>query len=539
VQRFEASPPPTSVTDRERLRLLSAHALTLQARYDESLRHSLALAESATTPELRRRAAALAVVVQAAVRDFAGGQRQLEPLLAEVDREPDGPLRRHVHLVAAVFYNELAQHDLALRYAERVLAGDADPMERCGATVQAVQARLAREPERLDNAAFETADARCAEAGSSLNTGFVDVLRARWWTTQGQPERAVEHLEARLFAIIATGYPSLLAEAHAQMAESLLKVGRLADASAEADAALALSASLPTGLPLLMTRRTRYEIALAQGDDARALRELQAVVTAERAYADEMRRLQEAYEAGRSEALARQQALALLDERNEQLRLEAERSARTATLLTLLLAPVGLGVLALIAWAWQSRRDQRRHRRLLQVDSLTGLWTRAHFTRQAAASLAAAERVAQPMALVLFDLDHFSQVNSRHGHLAGDRLLAAVGQTLLGLETPGLAFGRLGGEEFAVLMPRAGLDEGLSFAERCRAAIATTRATALDEHTAIEATASFGVASTTAAGYRLRDLLSNADHALYRAKGAGRNRVAAAVVVPIADEEAA
>jgi diguanylate cyclase (GGDEF)-like protein len=143
------------------------------------------------------------------------------------------------------------------------------------------------------------------------------------------------------------------------------------------------------------------------------------------------------------------------------------------------------------------------------------------------------------MALVLFDLDHFSQVNSRHGHLAGDRLLEGIGRSLRELESDGVAFGRLGGEEFAVLLPRAGLDEGLAFAERCRAAIATTQVFALDERTVIEATASFGVVSTAAAGYRLRDLLSNADHALYRAKGAGRNRVAAAVVVPVGGAHAA
>jgi diguanylate cyclase (GGDEF)-like protein len=207
-------------------------------------------------------------------------------------------------------------------------------------------------------------------------------------------------------------------------------------------------------------------------------------------------------------------------------------------LFTLLAAPLGVALVALLGWTWHSRRLRHRHRERLQVDPLTALWTRQHFSQQAASALAAAERRAQPMALVLFDLDHFSQVNSQHGHLSGDALLAAVGAALVRLQEPGRHFGRLGGEEFAVLLPGAGLDEGLAFAERCRSSIAAARATAYDGRAALAITASFGVVSTTAAGYRLRDLLANADQALYRAKGAGRNRVAAAVVVPVDGTEA-
>ncbi len=539
VRRLEAAPSPIDATARDQLRLLGAQALALEARYDEALRRADPLAQSAASPELRLRAAALAVNVQAASRDFLEGQKRLEALLAQVDPMPDSAVRRHVDLVAAVFYNQLGQSDIAQRHAERVLAGEADLAERCSASLQRLEARFSRQPRRLDEDDFSAVSTHCAESGSTLAGGFADVLYARWLTSNGEAERAARHLRDRMPALRATRYAPLLAEAHAQFADSLQETGQLDEAEAEADAALALSASLTTGLPLLMARRTRYEIALARGDTAGALRQLQAVMTAERAYQDEVRRLQEAYEAGRQESLARQQTLALLEERNAQLRLEAARSARTTTMFTLLLAPVALGVVGLLGWAWQSRREQRRHRRLAQVDPLTGLWTRPHFTQQAEAALAIAGRQAQPMALVLVDLDHFSQVNSRHGHLSGDRLLAAVGRTMVEMQGGNLHFGRLGGEEFAVLLPGAGLDAGLAFAERCRAAIATTRALAFDERTMLSITASFGVVSTTAAGYRLRDLLANADQALYRAKGAGRNRVAAAVVVPVASVEAA
>lgn len=538
VRRLEAAPAPTDAATREQLQLLGAQALALESRNDEALRRIDPLVRTATSPELRLRAAALAVNVLAASRDVLEAHKRLETLVAEVDALPDSPVRRHVDLVAAVFYNQLGQSETAQRHAERVLAGDADLAERCVASVQQLDARFAQQPRRLDEDDFSAVSTRCAESGSTLAAGLADVLYARWLTSHGEPERANAHLAARMPTLLGTGYAPLLAEAHAQFAASLQDTGRLDEADAEAKAALALSARLTSGLPLLMARRTRYEIAVARGDTAGALRQLQAVMTAERAYQDEVRRLQEAFEAGRKESLARQQTLSLLEERNAQLQLAAAQSARTTTMVTLLLAPLGLGVVGVLIWAWQSRREQRRHRRLAQVDALTGLWARPHFTQQAEAMLAVAARQARPMALVLIDLDHFSQVNSRHGHLSGDRLLAAVGRAMLEMEGKGVHFGRIGGEEFAVLLPGVGLDAGLAFAERCRAAIATARTLAFDEKTMLSITASFGVVSTTAAGFQLRDLLANADQALYRAKGAGRNRVAAAVVVPVTASEA-
>lgn len=538
LQAISAMPLPSEPAARDQLGLLQAQALALQSRFTEALHRADQLARDATDAEVRLRAAAFVVNMQAANRDFLDGQTRLEALLEAVQPLPDSPVRRHVDVVAAIFYNQLAQSEIALRHAERVLAGDADAEQRCAASVQALEARLTRSPRGLGEDEFARVGTLCEDVESTLSARYADVLQARWWIAEGEPRRAAAHLRDRLPAILATGYAPLLAEAHAQFAASLQKTGRLDEAQAQADAAMALSAGLPSGLTLLSARRTRYEIALARGDERTALRELQAVLTAERAYEAEVRHLLTAHEAGRRDSLSRQQALALVEQRNVQLALEARHSERTGTFFTLLAAPLGVALFALFGWTWHSRRLRRRHRERLQIDPLTTLWTRQHFSQQAAAALADAERKALPMALVMLDLDHFSQVNSRHGHLSGDRLLAAVGSALAGLQGPQRHFGRLGGEEFAVLLAGAGMDEGLGFAERCRSVIAATRANAFDGHSPLAITASFGVVSTTAAGYRLRDLLANADHALYRAKAAGRNRVAAAVVVPPEGAEA-
>ena len=133
------------------------------------------------------------------------------------------------------------------------------------------------------------------------------------------------------------------------------------------------------------------------------------------------------------------------------------------------------------------------------------------------------KKSARQACLVLIDLDHFKVVNDTHGHAVGDRVLKrAVAACQEHLRSTDI-FGRLGGEEFGIVLPECTLDQALARAEQIRVAIAT--AASGDEAPGVPISASFGVASTTRSGYELRQLLIDADRALYRAKHEGRNRV--------------
>jgi diguanylate cyclase (GGDEF)-like protein len=183
-----------------------------------------------------------------------------------------------------------------------------------------------------------------------------------------------------------------------------------------------------------------------------------------------------------------------------------------------------LTVLASIAfWLLRIKRSQLRFKRLATRDSLTGIHSRQHFVDEAELALRAAAKAARPACLLLFDLDHFKEVNDTHGHATGDlvlkRAVAACQQHLHRLDI----FGRLGGEEFAILLPDCTAALALQRAERIRQAIAATPLWGETRHVVISA--SFGIASTDRSGYELRQLVIDADNALYRAKRDGRNRV--------------
>ena len=163
--------------------------------------------------------------------------------------------------------------------------------------------------------------------------------------------------------------------------------------------------------------------------------------------------------------------------------------------------------------------DQLELQTLAHKDFLTGALTRRAFTELARVTLRSLERSGQGAALVCIDIDHFKSINDDYGHAVGDEVLRDVTRTCTAALRPSDSFGRLGGEEFAVLLPGGDEDLALACAERLRMAISTMASGGRRP-----ITASFGVA-VTASEIGLAQCLQQADSALFDAKRGGRNRV--------------
>jgi two-component system cell cycle response regulator len=173
-------------------------------------------------------------------------------------------------------------------------------------------------------------------------------------------------------------------------------------------------------------------------------------------------------------------------------------------------------------------RSRRSLEELAARDDLTGLLNRRELTRLFTEEAARAKRVARPLSLLLIDIDHFKRINDRHGHPAGDeviRHLARVLQRTLRLVDRAA---RIGGEEFAILLPETDSHGALAVAERLRALVANGVCAVVDGHGArgeVSFTVSIGVSSAASAAITLAELLASADRGLYQAKAEGRNRV--------------
>lgn len=209
---------------------------------------------------------------------------------------------------------------------------------------------------------------------------------------------------------------------------------------------------------------------------------------------------------------------------------EGERTERVYSLVATLVRN-GAGTLLGLAVVLRDVSDRVERLdeavRLAATDSLTGVLTRRRLLElgeQAARDTAAC---GQPLTLLLVDVDHLKKVNDRQGHAGGDQVLAATAEACRHVVRQGDLIGRLGGDEFCVVLPGADEEEGRRVAERIRFAVSDLRPPGVEAEP--HASVSIGVATRRGPGAEgFAVLLEAADGALYAAKGGGRNRVAVA-----------
>jgi diguanylate cyclase (GGDEF)-like protein len=215
----------------------------------------------------------------------------------------------------------------------------------------------------------------------------------------------------------------------------------------------------------------------------------------------------------------------------------APRMLMPSFLLALLGLPIAVGwsvnpwytlpALAPLILAFQAMQvpDLERQAR---TDARTGLLNDAAFERGFAKELRRAQRFNRPVALLLLDLDHFKSINDTYGHRAGDAVLARFGALVMTHARSYDVAGRIGGEEFALVLPEVGRAAALRLAERLRVVV-EREAFAIPTHAApLSVTVSIGIALFPIHGRDPDSLKQTADDALYEAKAAGRNRIVVA-----------
>jgi diguanylate cyclase (GGDEF)-like protein len=173
--------------------------------------------------------------------------------------------------------------------------------------------------------------------------------------------------------------------------------------------------------------------------------------------------------------------------------------------------------------------EARYHEEVYQLathDALTELYNRRHFVELVDKEIARSLRHARPLVMCIIDVDLFKPINDRYGHIAGDGVLRQLAALLRGFVRGEDIAARIGGEEFAVLLPESALDAAIAFAERLREAVAAApfQIGSQSHHL----TVSIGLAQASPARGERSTLMQAADVALYRAKAEGRNRVCTA-----------
>jgi diguanylate cyclase (GGDEF)-like protein len=402
-------------------------------------------------------------------------------------------------------------------------------------------------------------DNEAAGVRSEVATMLFNIASAN--VQKGRLDEALPDFRRAMAIDLELGNPKGVAESERSIGAVLAKQGRADEALPLMDSALARFAAAGDDESAARVRisRARAQYALGRGREAladlavaeqhflarhnpRLLAQVYEAQATIHAGAGEWRRAYEALSAYRKaqealEARAREEQGSRLrvqfdtakkEQENRELLIEnahrgeallnAER-VRSLQRLTILLGSALVVLLAAMA-VLQIRRG-RHLRRLAMTDELTGLPNRRSILERLEREVAAL-RDGRALAVIAFDVDHFKRINDVHGHHGGDRVLESITDVIALHLPPAAKVGRMGGEEFLIVLPACGAGAASALAEDLRARVAGARFDGFDADERV--TISLGV-SEGVPGDDIEALLRRADAALYRAKGEGRDRV--------------
>jgi len=171
-------------------------------------------------------------------------------------------------------------------------------------------------------------------------------------------------------------------------------------------------------------------------------------------------------------------------------------------------------------------RAAQEMEQLATIDGMTGIYNRRHFLTMADHEWDRARRHGRPLSFLMIDIDYFKTINDRFGHDIGDRAIVHVAQLAAGCKRSFDLLARIGGEEFALLLPDTEIAQAEAIAERLRCDVAMSPLAEVPH----SATVSIGVATSDDTMAGVSDLMRLADQALYAAKRTGRNRVTSGIV---------
>jgi len=505
------------------LRYLDAWEAMFTGDYPRAEPALQAIIAQSGDPALVTRAEALRLGILSISQRYGEAYELANRLADGLDGMRDPQARFEVLNQLSQAMNYAGQYAAAAQYARMMAAAIPPGESACKPAYLLMSALVANRQLRADAPELREADQACARTGEVTYHNGIALARATLLLREKRGAEALALLERFAPAIDTSAfYPHQLDMLALRAEASALE--RDDDAAMQAVAAIAhLARPGDTNIWLRDAFQVAYRIEKARGHAEAALDWQERYVAQERGASQDLSTRALAYEIARQHNLTQQFETERLSQQNAMLRMRQALDAKAVENARLYVALLSLALLSLLLWALRLRRSQQRFKRLSRHDGLTGIFNRQHFTGEAQAQLQALERRGRPACLVTFDLDHFKRINDTHGHVIGDRVLQAAVASCRACLRPGDLFGRLGGEEFGVLLTDCARESGLAIADRIRLAIATTPADATDR--AVSVSASIGLASTAAVGYQLDELYAAADVALYRAKRSGRNRV--------------
>jgi len=530
---------PSNLTEWADFELLQARHLVLADNNSEALERVETLLDLDIPPDRRLRALQLKANVAVLLRRYEPAFESLsEALNIDVDLEDPEPLVATLNM-AAYMFGRVGEYELGLEYGERalVMAREAGQTQDACVALQRLAPvyKWAEQAERAE-AAYREGIRDCQTVGNRLFVGVLQHGLADLLRRQGQVDAALRLVQQSIDILAEAVYTLGEYEARLVRAEVKQDLGLLDEGWLDELALLQTYFSdHALGDQSARLELLRSEIAEEAGDFAGALESYQRYVQARESFLGRERAMRLAYLQVEFDSRFQRQQIELLRESARVSQLEAQSAAQERRLRTFAWLVVGLVILVLAGLLHKVFQSRRRFRDLSRHDGLSGLANHSWFFERAQLLIDQTRLTSSKRRLVLIaaDIDHFKQVNDRFGHRVGDSVLGRTGQRLREVFPEEALVGRIGGEEFAVLLSVAAIEEAIQCIELFRQ---SDKRVVRSGDPAV--TLSFGL-SCAQPGDTIDALRDRADKALYRAKQAGRDRyeIDESCSLPIKPEE--
>lgn len=535
LQRLGARAETLSIQQRIYLRFLQGW----KAGYEQDFVQANSLLQSVIVESndvnLRLRAGLLMVNLLSTQGLYEKAFDLLSGLLGQLPLVKDPQTRLALMATAGELYKEAGQYELALNLVDDQLRESPGGDTTCIAMYERIATLYKSGKIEGIHSQFKAGVQSCQSANDKLYANGINLIIASLDVKQNKFDRAIALLQKNYSDVQRVAYPPLLSQFNTLLAQAYWNKGDAVRANKYALDSVTATGKNEFVESVAAAYKVLYLASRKSGDMTQALTYHEKYMAAAQGYLDEVSAKALAFQIVNQQVLAKKLQVDTLNKQNQILKLQhslGTKALETGRLYIVLLLTI---LASLSFWGYRLKRSQVRFRKLARRDGLTGIFNRQHFVESAERQLAYCQKSARVAGFIVIDLDHFKVVNDTYGHAVGDHILRrAVAACNAHLRSTDV-FGRLGGEEFGILMPDCSTDVVLRRADLIRMAIASVS----DSEGALGVTvsASFGISSSTYSSYNLRQLLIHADKALYDAKRGGRNRVEVFAEVGAAEDE--
>lgn len=524
VKLMEERKDQFSKPQKQRLQYLQAFRLMADGEPKKAADDMEALYPNLTTTQMRYRVALFIVNSSSYARDFnralyyLNEAKNLQPSIKDKQR------RNRFYLMAIYIYQELKQYELALDFLTTLFASGEFPESRM-CFIQLTQIDLLHKLNQLKSTSSElhAGLATCEAKKKSLLLNLIKIVQVDVLLTEGLAKEALAVLNEMSPNVKENDISFTLEHVFRRYAQVYFELKNFEKTEENALKVIAEHKTNEPSEDVAKAYDLLHLVNLENGNLKQSLDFYKKYTRQQNINLNEDAEKLLTFQLAKFRVTEKINQIEALNNQNELLRLEQKLTKENEQNNQLIIMLLMIMVLFLVLWMYRSNQVQKQLKEIAQIDALTRIANRRYFTEVANKHLKQSMQNKAPISVLLFDLDKFKSINDTYGHGIGDWVLIETAKACKDSIRESDMIGRLGGEEFGILLPNCDRQQAVMIAEKCRKALLSIDTS--DTEFKFTVSGSFGVSDIAESGFTLKDILHNCDEALYEAKHRGRNQV--------------